>query len=77
MAIATRADLANAKQLVDNVDKIAAALSALKGKSGAYNVTVAPNTTIIFDVGDLVDFLTSVQKRNLQFIHDTYSITLT
>ncbi len=76
MAIATRADLANAKQLVDNVDKITTALAALKGKSGSYSVTVAPNSTITFDVADLISFLTAVQKRNLQFIQDTYSITL-
>jgi hypothetical protein len=73
--IATRNDLTTAKQMMDNLDQINAALAALALNSGTVTISAVPQISIKFVVADLVTFLTSVRDKIVLSLSSAYGVT--
>lgn len=73
--ITNRNDLSTAKQMMDNLDQINAALAALALNSGTVTVSPLPQISIKFVVVDLVAFLTSVRDKIVLSLSNSYGVT--
>jgi cystathionine beta-lyase/cystathionine gamma-synthase len=73
--ITTRNDLSTAKQMMDNLDQINAALAALALNSGTVTISAIPQISIKFAVADLVAFLTSVRDKIVLSLSSAYGVT--
>jgi hypothetical protein len=73
--ITTRNDLTTAKQMMDNLDQINAALAALALNSGTVTISAVPQISIKFVVADLVAFLTSVRDKIVLSLSTSYGVT--
>lgn len=73
--ITTRNDLTTAKQLLDNLDQINAALTTL-GKTGvSFTLSPVPGIAITFATVDLVTFLTSIRDKTVLELSNSYGVT--
>jgi cystathionine beta-lyase/cystathionine gamma-synthase len=73
--ITTRNDLSTAKQMMDNLDQINAALAALALNSGTVTISAIPQISIKFAVADLVAFLTSVRDKIVLSLSSAFGVT--
>lgn len=74
--IATRNDLLIAKAQLDNVDQLNAALAFLGKTSGSITVAPAPGISIVFDVANLLAYLTSLRDSTVLNLANTYGVTV-